>query len=72
MPTTKHRISISLDEGEYQQLAATSQRSRVSMAWIARDALIEYLARHKTSLDPTRRRRISPVHQAEPDSTSQR
>jgi hypothetical protein len=46
MPTSKRRISINLAEDEYQQLSALSQSIRLSMAWLGREALIEYLGRH--------------------------
>ena len=43
MPTAKHRVSINLTEQEYTQLSDLAQQSRLSMAWVAREALIEYL-----------------------------
>jgi hypothetical protein len=46
MPTPKRRVSINLAEDEYEQLSALSQSTRLSMAWLGREALIEYLARH--------------------------
>lgn len=54
MPTTKHRVSINLAADEYAHLSALSQESRVSMAWLAREALIEYLARHAENVSPSR------------------
>jgi len=54
MPTNKHRVSINLAENEYAHLAALSEKGRVSMAWLAREALIEYLARHPESAFPSR------------------
>ena len=54
MPTNKHRVSINLAENEYEHLAALSEKGRVSMAWLAREALIEYLARHPESAVPSR------------------
>lgn len=53
MPTTKHRVSINLAANEYAHLAALSQESRVSMAWLAREALIEYLARRPENAAPS-------------------
>lgn len=47
MPTTKHRVSVSLSDDEYAELSALGQRGRVSMAWLARQALIEFLARNR-------------------------
>ncbi len=54
MPTNKHRVSINLADAEYAHLAALSEKGRVSMAWLAREALIEYLARHPESPFPSR------------------
>ena len=43
----KHRISVSLSEEEYRQLAGMADRYRVSMAWLSRQAIMEYLERHE-------------------------
>ena len=48
MPTSKHRISISLADDEYRELSDVAANSRVSMAWLARQALIEFLERQRT------------------------
>ena len=45
MPTPKRRVSINLDDDEYAQLSALAQTTRLSMAWLGREAVIEYLAR---------------------------
>ena len=47
MPTSKHRISISLADDEYAELSDVAAGSRVSMAWLARQALIEFLERQR-------------------------
>jgi predicted transcriptional regulator len=47
MPTSKHRISISLADDEYTELSDVAAGSRVSMAWLARQALIEFLKRQR-------------------------
>lgn len=47
MPTPKRRVSINLADDEYEQLSALSQSTRLSMAWLAREALIEYLGRNR-------------------------
>jgi hypothetical protein len=61
MPTTKHRISISLLDDEYTELSDVAQQSRVSMAWLARQALVEFLARNrdKAMLSPVTVRTLS-------------
>lgn len=47
MPTSKHRISISLADDEYSELSAVAASSRVSTAWLGRQALIEFLERQR-------------------------
>jgi len=46
MPSSKHRVSVSHPVAEYAQLSATTQPSRVSMAWFVHATLIEFFARH--------------------------
>ena len=46
MPS-KHRITVSLSPEEHHALASLSVKSRVSQAWIARQALVEFLERHQ-------------------------
>jgi predicted transcriptional regulator len=52
MPTSKHRISLSLADDEYTELSDVAANSRVSMAWLARQALIEFLDRHRDKRVP--------------------
>jgi predicted transcriptional regulator len=52
MPTSKHRISISLADDEYAELSVAAENSRVSMAWLARQALIEFLKRQRKNRTP--------------------
>jgi len=54
MPTAKHRVSLNLTEQEYAQLSDLAQQSRLSMAWLAREALIKYL-RERPAGRPSRR-----------------
>jgi len=37
--TSKHRISVSLSEREYQELSSLSEQYKVSMAWLGRKAI---------------------------------
>ena len=46
MPS-KHRVTVSLSPEDHHALAILSQRSKVSQAWIARQALSEFLERHR-------------------------
>ena len=41
----KHRVTVNLDDREYQELSALSDRHRVSLAWLGRQALIDLLER---------------------------
>ena len=46
MPS-KHRLSVNLTPEEHREIAALAETSRVSKAWIGRQALIEFLKRHR-------------------------
>ena len=46
MPS-KHRITVNLSPEEHHALASLSAKSRVSQAWIARQALVEFLERYQ-------------------------
>ena len=64
MPT-KHRVTVNVDEREYGELSALSDKHRVSMAWLARQAIIEFLERYETEelqlpLNLSARQRRSP------------
>ena len=43
----KHRVSVNLAQEEYHELAALSEQHRVSMAWLSRQAIIEFLERYR-------------------------
>jgi hypothetical protein len=47
MPTNKHRIAINLDDGEFSELDAMADRHDVSLSWIGRQAVLEFLSRYK-------------------------
>ena len=47
MPTTKQRISINLPDNEYAELSALAEKHNISMAWIGRKALLDFLERHR-------------------------
>ena len=53
MPTAKHRVSLSLPDNEYAELSTVAKQTRVSMAWLARQALIEFLDRHRGKQPPS-------------------
>ena len=41
----KHQVTVNLDDREYQELSALSDRHRVSLAWLGRQAIIDLLER---------------------------
>lgn len=44
---TKPRITISLPEHEYRELSALAEKHRISLAWLGRQAVAEFLERHQ-------------------------
>ena len=44
---TKPRISISLPEHEYRELAALAEKHHISLAWLGRQAVVEFLERYQ-------------------------
>lgn len=44
MPS-KHRISVNLSSDELRELEALAEKSRISKAWLGRQAIIEFLER---------------------------
>lgn len=46
MPTNKRRIAVNLADGEYSDLAALAERHDVSMAWLGRQAILEFMENH--------------------------
>ena len=43
----KHRVTINLESNEYRELSALSDKHRVSLAWLGRQAIIELLERYR-------------------------
>lgn len=43
----KFRVTVNLEESEYAELSALSGKHRVSLAWLVRKAIIEFLERHE-------------------------
>ena len=48
MPTTKHRLAVNLDNSDFDELAAMSEKYQVSLAWLGRQAILEFIARYRT------------------------
>ena len=43
------RVTVNLEEPEYAALAAPSRKHRISLAWLGRQVIIEFLERHEES-----------------------
>ena len=41
--TTKHRVTVNLEDREYKRLSGLSDKHRVSLAWLGRLAIIKLL-----------------------------
>ena len=41
------RVTVSVDERDYEQLSALAEEYRVSLAWLVRYAVSELLERHR-------------------------
>ena len=46
----KHRITINLDDKEYQELVELSKSLDVSLAWLGRRAFSDLLTRHEQDI----------------------
>ena len=44
----RNRVTINLEDREYAELSALSERHRVSLAWLGRRAIIELLERSES------------------------
>ena len=42
-----HRVTVNLDAPEYSQLSALADKHRISLAWLGRRAIIEFLERNE-------------------------
>jgi predicted transcriptional regulator len=47
MPTNKHRLAINLDDDEFSQLDAMADKHDVSLSWIGRQAVLEFITRYR-------------------------
>ena len=45
--SAKPRISVSLPEQEYSELLALSEKHQISLAWLGRQAVAEFLERYR-------------------------
>ena len=44
---TKHRVSVNLAEEEYRELSVMANKYLVSMAWLGRQAIRDFLERYR-------------------------
>lgn len=47
MPTTKRRVAVNLSDREYEEIMAFAEKHDVSMAWLGRHAILEFLRRYR-------------------------
>jgi len=47
MPTIKQRISVNLPNAEHAELQSLAEKNGLSMAWIGRRAIIDFLDRYR-------------------------
>jgi len=52
MPTIKQRISINLPDEEYTALSTMAEKNNLSMAWIGRRAILDFLDRYRDKQIP--------------------
>lgn len=50
-----HRLSVSLDDKQYAQIADIARRNRVSIAWVVREAVDRMLTENRPVLRRGRR-----------------
>jgi|GEM_PF-1894650 hypothetical protein len=48
MPTTKHRIAANLTNAEYSELAAMADKYDVSLSWLSRKAILEFVDHYRS------------------------
>jgi hypothetical protein len=48
MPTTKHRVPANLTNAEFSELAAMAEKYDVSLAWLTRKAILEFIDRYRS------------------------
>jgi hypothetical protein len=52
MPTTKHRLAVNLDDQEFAALADMADKHDVSLAWLGRQAVLEFIERYRNEQLP--------------------
>ena len=49
MPDKKHRVTVDLEPEEYQQLSELKHQQERSLAWLGRQAILDYIEKHSPS-----------------------
>ena len=64
MPTTKHRLAVNLDDQEFAVVAEMADKHDVSLAWLGRQAVLEFIDRYRNEQLqlPLRREARHPQH----------
>lgn len=44
---SKYRVTVNVSEAEYKELSALSEKHRVGLSWLGREAITEFLSRHQ-------------------------
>jgi hypothetical protein len=47
MPTTKHRIAANLGDAEFSALTGMAEKYDVSLSWLSRKAILEFIDRYR-------------------------
>jgi len=47
MPTSKHRVPAPLTDAEFGELAAMADKYDVSLSWLTRKAVLEFIERYR-------------------------
>jgi len=72
MPTTKHRIAVSLSDSEFVELATMSEKYQVSLAWLGRRGILEFIDRYRIEQMQLPLRREARTPQAKEDDRATR
>ena len=62
MGDARHRVSLSLGVSEYEALQELSRKNRVSLAWLGRQAVVEFLERYQAEERQLPLQLIKPVN----------
>jgi hypothetical protein len=52
VPTTKHRLAANLTDGEFAELAQMARKYGVSLSWLGRKAILDFIDRYRNEQLP--------------------